>query len=169
MRLWLQRREPLFVDEAFALAHASAAERGEIARHGLGCLAIHGVVDISGAMGSYFSFSGVPAGQAADTVLRLGMVVPHLHAALLQVWRAECAAWVDRITPRERDLLQYLSAGLSNPEMALKSGRSGATIRNQLHQLMGKLAVGSRLELVARAAELGLLNEGLRGAQEIGA
>ncbi len=53
--------------------------------------------------------------------------------------------------------------------MALKSGRSGATIRNQLHQLMGKLAVGSRLELVARAAELGLLNEGLRGAQEIGA
>lgn len=168
VRLWLQRREPLFIDEAFALEHASASERGEIARYGLGCLAIHGVVDTSGSSGSYFSFSGVSPSRAADTVRRLELVVPHLHVALLRVWRAECAAWAHRMTPRERDLLQCLSAGMSNPEIAFKSGRSQATIRNQLHHLMGKLEVGSRLELVARAAELGLLDQGLRGGLRAG-
>ncbi len=91
IRHWLQTQQPLFVDTAVARAHASAFEREEIERYGLGCLAIHGVVDISGAMGSYFSFCGVPHDKAQETRDRLELVVPHLHTALLRIWRAECA------------------------------------------------------------------------------
>ena len=56
IRRWLQTRQPLFVDAALVHAHASSFEREEIERYGLGYLAIHGVVDVSGAMGIYFSF-----------------------------------------------------------------------------------------------------------------
>ena len=162
IRHWLQTRQPLFVDAAVARAHASAFEREEIERYGLGCLAIHGVVDISGAMGSYFSFCGVPRDKAEETRDRLELVVPHLHTALLHIWRSECADWAARITPRERELLQCLAAGLSNLDVAERTGRSISTVRNQLHHLMGKFLASNRLELIAKASEVGLLNEGLR-------
>lgn len=158
---WLQTRQPLFVDAAVARQHASAFEREEIERYGLGCLAIHGVVDVSGAMGSYFSFCGVPHDNPEETRHRLELVVPHLHTALLQIWRAECADWAMRITPRERELLQCLAAGLSNLEVAERTGRSISTVRNQLHHLMGKFSASNRLQLIAKASEVGLLNEGL--------
>lgn len=161
IRHWLQTQQPLFVDAEIARTHASDFEREEIERFGLGCLAIHGVVDISGAMGSYFSFCGLPHDQAQETCDRLELLVPHLHTALLRIWRAECADWAARITPREFELLQCLTRGLSNSEIAERAGRSISTVRNQLHHLMGKFSAGNRLELVAKASEVGLLNEGL--------
>lgn len=164
IRHWLQTRQPLFVDAAVAHAQASSFEREEIERYGLGCLAIHGVVDVSGAMGSYFSFCGVPHDRAQETRDRLELVVPHLHMALLQIWRSECADWAKRITPRERELLQCLAAGWSNLEVAGRTGRSISTVRNQLHHLMGKFSASNRLELIAKASEVGLLNEGLSPA-----
>ncbi len=162
IRHWLQTRRPLFVNAEVADAHASAFEREEIERYGLGCLAIHGVVDISGAMGSYFSFCGVPDDKADETVGRLELVVPHLHTALLHIWRSDCADNAARITPRERELLQCLASGWSNLEIAARTGRSISTVRNQLHHLMGKFSASNRLELIAKASEVGLLNEGLR-------
>lgn len=161
IRHWLQARQPLFVDAAVAASYASAFERDEIERYGLGCLAIHGVVDISGAMGSYFSFCGVPHDRADETRDRLELVVPHLHTALVHIWRSDCADWAARITPREHELLQGLVAGLSNLDIAQHTGRSISTVRNQLHHLMGKFLVGNRLELIAKASEVGLLSEGL--------
>ena len=162
LHLWLRRHEPLFVDDVTMQKHASAFERDEIERYGLGCLAIHGMVDISGAMGSYFSFSGVPPSSADEVLRRVALVVPHLHTALLGIWRSERVAWADQITPKETDLLQYVAAGLSTPEISKSSSRSQATIRNQLHHLMVKLSVNTRTELVSRASELGLLDAGIR-------
>jgi glycosyltransferase involved in cell wall biosynthesis/DNA-binding CsgD family transcriptional regulator len=60
------------------------------------------------------------------------------------------------ISPRERELLQLLSAGHTTDKIAELRGRSPATIRNQLSALYQKLGVARRAEAVAMLAVLTL-------------
>jgi DNA-binding NarL/FixJ family response regulator len=60
------------------------------------------------------------------------------------------------LTPRERELLQYLRLGYTNPEIASACGTSYRTVRNQLSHLFEKLEVSTRAEAVARSFELAL-------------
>jgi DNA-binding CsgD family transcriptional regulator len=60
------------------------------------------------------------------------------------------------LTPREREILQYLRLGYTNPEIASACGTSYRTVRNQLSHLFEKLEVSTRAEAVARSFELAL-------------
>jgi DNA-binding CsgD family transcriptional regulator len=60
------------------------------------------------------------------------------------------------LTRRERELLQYLRLGYTNPEIASACGTSYRTVRNQLSHLFEKLEVSTRAEAVARSFELAL-------------
>jgi DNA-binding NarL/FixJ family response regulator len=51
------------------------------------------------------------------------------------------------LTPRERDVLELLSNGLSTAQMASRLFLSEITVRRHLSSLMHKLGVGSRAEL----------------------
>lgn len=62
-----------------------------------------------------------------------------------------------RLSPRERDVLEYLSLGLTNAEIALACGTSINTVRNQVASLLRKVGAASRTELVALALGAGLI------------
>jgi len=55
------------------------------------------------------------------------------------------------LTPREREVMQYLQLGFTNAEIALACGTSPATVRNQLVSVFRKLGASTRAEAVALA------------------
>jgi DNA-binding CsgD family transcriptional regulator len=154
---WLKDRQPVAVQLPRDAAALSERERFEIETFGLGRLAIHGVLDIHARSGSYFSFAQV-AENLADPWLqdRLRLLVPLLHTALVQVADAPVLLPgqdpVVRLSGREVQLLQWLAAGRTNVEIAALSSRSHATVRNQLHNLYGKLGVANRAEAIRVAS-----------------
>lgn len=52
----------------------------------------------------------------------------------------------DKLTDRERQILDLLAAGLRNREIASRLSISEATVENHLHNIYGKLGVRNRVQ-----------------------
>lgn len=64
---------------------------------------------------------------------------------------------IEPLTERETEVLHWLTAGLSNQEIAERLVLSEGTIKTHTHNLYGKLGVQSRTRAIARAKELNLI------------
>jgi two-component system nitrate/nitrite response regulator NarL len=62
-------------------------------------------------------------------------------------------ATIDRLTPREREVLQALAAGLSDREIAHQLHVSTETVRTHMVNLLHKLGVDSRLKALVFALQ----------------
>lgn len=151
---WLALREPLVVDAERDGHWLSELELREIEQFGLGRLAIHGQIDLSSQMASYFSFAGVdPTMPEHKLRNHLSLIAPHIHRAFVLVPDTTSEVRpTSRLTEVERELLIWLASGRSNADIAAVRGRSLATVRNQLHALYTKLNVSGRAEAVAVAS-----------------
>ena len=69
----------------------------------------------------------------------------------------EQAADRPALTPREQEVLEMISEGLSAPEVGERLHLSAATVKSHLHGLYGKLGVSDRAAAVAEAMRRGLL------------
>ncbi|QPC84060.1 response regulator transcription factor [Phototrophicus methaneseepsis] len=68
-----------------------------------------------------------------------------------------------QLTPRELEILQYLVAGDTNPEIAERLTISRSTVKNHVSKILTKLNAGSRTEAVSLALRTGLVeNDDLR-------
>ena len=63
------------------------------------------------------------------------------------------------ISHREREILRFVAAGLSNRDIAQAVHLSEATIKWHLHNLFAKLGVRSRTQAVLKGKSMGLLSE----------
>jgi DNA-binding CsgD family transcriptional regulator len=79
----------------------------------------------------------------------LTLLRPHLHQAYLDAERRRHP--VPRLTPRQKDLLRLLAAGLTNAQIARRLGLSEGTVRTHLENIYGRLNVSSRTAAVTRA------------------
>jgi FixJ family two-component response regulator len=61
------------------------------------------------------------------------------------------------LTPREREVMTLVVAGLPNKQVASTLGTSETTVKIQRHRVMEKLGAGSVAELVRTADRLGIL------------
>src|SRR5207249_1167480 len=64
----------------------------------------------------------------------------------------------EALTPREGEVLQLLSLGLSNKAIAARLGISDHTAKFHVNAILAKLGAGSRAEAIVRAARLGLVS-----------
>lgn len=64
---------------------------------------------------------------------------------------------LDSLTPREREVLRLVAAGLSNRQIARDLILSLGTVKAYIHTIYSKIGVESRTQAVARARELRLL------------
>ena len=85
----------------------------------------------------FSSFTFTPALRAGASVLQLPLIEP--------------------LSPRELEVLQLISQGLSNQEIADRLFLALSTVKGYTRTLFDKLQVQRRTEAVARARELGLL------------
>ena len=60
------------------------------------------------------------------------------------------------LTPREREILDLLAAGRSNPQIAQALFLSPKTIRNNISNIFAKLQVADRAEAIVRARDAGM-------------
>lgn len=110
--------------------------------------------------------SGVERLTVSTIVVGSGDAAVVLHplrpAAEGEVARPAPAA--PELTPRQREILALLAAGVRPKEIARRLSLSVATVRNHVHGLLRRLGASSQLEAVAKARELRLLDRPPSGA-----
>jgi DNA-binding NarL/FixJ family response regulator len=70
---------------------------------------------------------------------------------------------VAQLTPREREVLDLLGRGLSNPEICTRLVISEATAKTHVARILQKLDLRDRVQAVIYAYESGLITPGSRG------
>ena len=89
--------------------------------------------------------------------------VPHYTATLLTHFPADTPPIMpppanDPLSPREREVLQLIAAGLTNQEIANKLVIAPSTAKRHVINIYNKLDINNRAEATARAYEMGLVN-----------
>jgi DNA-binding NarL/FixJ family response regulator len=64
---------------------------------------------------------------------------------------------IDRLTPRELEVLRLIAAGLSNKEIGARLSVSVATVKTHLEHILQKLQVSDRTQAAVQAVTRGLL------------
>jgi NarL family two-component system response regulator LiaR len=66
----------------------------------------------------------------------------------------------ERLSPREREILQLMADGLESPEVAKRLGISLATLRTHIYNILKKLGVHSKTQAVLLALRQGRVSTG---------
>lgn len=101
-----------------------------------------------------FVGGGSPAREICATLLTLGGAAPL--AAPIEAQPAEKAPDPVGLTPREAEVLRFLSAGFSNKEVARRLSLSVRTVETHRLNLRRKTQTGRLKDLVILARQLGL-------------
>ncbi len=100
-----------------------------------------------------------------QTQLHLMHSVCGLLGLALQPQSAETAAVDDRflqkLTPREREVFALLPSGPSNAALAEKLGISPGTVKIHIERILSKLGLNDRTQAAVKAVEAGFKSEGL--------
>ena len=72
--------------------------------------------------------------------------------------RSQAAALLSPLTLKEQEVLSLLAEGYSNQALSDELGVSESTVRTHLRNINSKLDVTSRMQAVAKARQMGLLN-----------
>ncbi|MFH7320936.1 LuxR C-terminal-related transcriptional regulator [Desulfurivibrio sp. D14AmB] len=132
----------------------SLAEDYGFARARSGCGYGHGVKSRDGASGSFFCYHGLERSQRSEEILRL--VAPHFHEVLRRLGDPP-ARTSPAVTPREREILQWLAQGKSGWEISVILNISERTVKFHTSNILHKLNADTRAHAVAIALELGLV------------
>lgn len=71
--------------------------------------------------------------------------------------RREIETQLERLTPREKEVLRLMAEGTASRDIADKLGISYTTVRTHIRSLGSKLGVHSKLEAIVKARELALI------------
>jgi two-component system response regulator DevR len=95
---------------------------------------------------------------AVRDVARGKMLITPRTIATLLAKRRSIEAQLERLTPREREVLRLMAEGSASRTIASELGISYTTVRTHIRSLGSKLAVHSKLEAIVKARELGLIS-----------
>ena len=95
---------------------------------------------------------------AIRDVARGRMLITPRTIATLLAKRRGIEAQLQSLTPREKEVMALMGAGLSSRAVAAKMGISYTTVRTHIRSLGSKLGVHSKLEAIVKARELGLIS-----------
>lgn len=121
----------------------------------------HGVRNYKGTEGSLFSFSGRYIDNNPRTELILKHIIPNFHNALSRITGRNIKNSVQLLSPREREVLRWISCGKNSWDVSEILGISERTIKFHMQNIMQKLNSINRSHAVATAIEQGLIDADL--------
>ena len=151
---WLKTRRPVLFE--LDAQHAQTAWLDNFKRHGLENMAAHGQCDLNSNTTSYFSFSKIHGKLTSRHSVLLEMLVPHLHVALIRAFAGEKnethkpASTQASMTAREQEILQWISSGKTNQEIARQLSISENTVKNHVQRVLTKLNVKTRAQAMVK-------------------
>lgn len=95
--------------------------------------------------------------EAIRTVSHGGSLFTPRSIATLLNNRREVESQLEKLTPREKEVLRLMAEGVSSREIAAMLGISYTTVRTHIRSLGSKLGVHSKLEAIVKARELALV------------
>ncbi|MEO1767804.1 LuxR C-terminal-related transcriptional regulator [Thiobacter aerophilum] len=166
---WLANDEPGF----FQLedhGHGADAEWLErFSRSGLRNMMACGVRHILPGQTISFNFFRLPGPPHLHQRQALKLALPHFHYAVLRILPEISqqgtglaplpggGGAAGTLTPREREVLEWVRRGKTNAEIAAIRGVAYKTVKNQVQAILVKLRVNNRAQAVASAIERGLI------------
>jgi DNA-binding NarL/FixJ family response regulator len=111
------------------------------------------LIVVAGALDEQSAASFVRAG-AADFVLKsnLGRLAPAIESALSVRRRLE------KLTPRQMEVLRLMAEGLTTPEIARQLNLSGKTVETHRGEIMKRVGIHDIVGLVRYAVRVGLVS-----------
>ncbi len=111
-----------------------------------------------------YVLKNVDAGYLIDAIRKVvageSVVSPALVGTLVSQLRSTPRAGIEReaerLTQREREVVQWLARGVSNKEMARQLGLSESTVKIHVQNILKKLGLSSRVQVAVYAVEHGL-------------
>lgn len=157
---WLDTRRPVLFELP---AHSSETAWYEnFKQHNLQNMASHGLCDLHSYTTSYFAFCQIAGKLTVHHAKLLEMLVPHLHVALVRAFKGvnnkSGSDNIIALSTRELEILQCLSAGKSNLEIAQQLHISEFTVKNHVKNILAKLNVKTRAQAVAKTSRPALLD-----------
>ena len=73
-------------------------------------------------------------------------------------WRSEAEGFISPLTPREKEILNYIAQGYLNKQIAAELDISEQTIKNHVTSILRKLNANARTEAVVVAIKQGLIS-----------
>ncbi|MEV8374235.1 response regulator transcription factor [Kribbella sp. NPDC056861] len=91
-----------------------------------------------------------------------GMLAPAVTGRLIQAFAKGApavgtSAVLDKLTPRELEVLTLIAAGLSNAEIGEKLGVAVGTVKTHVNALLAKIGARDRVQATIMAYDLGLV------------
>ncbi len=112
------------------------------------------------AGGSAFLHKSRAASDVVDAIRVVAgggsLFTPRTIATLLNK-RREAESQLERLTPREKEVLRMMAEGAASRDIASRLGISYTTVRTHIRSLGSKLGVHSKLEAIVKARELALV------------
>jgi len=109
--------------------------------------------------GSLFTFAGTAIKPEARTATILELIIPHLHLSLSQIHQRK--QYVDHsivLSQREREVLNWVQQGKSSWDISVILRISERTVNFHIYNIMHKLCVVNRSQMVAVAVRQGLID-----------
>jgi DNA-binding NarL/FixJ family response regulator len=99
---------------------------------------------------------GIRSVAAGNTLFRPALT-ERTRAAFVTAGQAGTGLGLERLTPRETEILALMAAGLNNGEIGSALGLSDGTVKNHVSSILAKLGVRDRVRAVLRGVELGYI------------
>lgn len=144
---------------------SSSALARELTRLGASRIVAHGTHDTAGQAVTFFTFACRPGALGSRQAYFVELVVPFLHAAWVRTqinWHAKGTGVKPTkngiLTPREREILEWIYRGKSNIEIGMIVKISPLTVKNHVQKILRKLDVLNRTQAVGKALALRILD-----------
>ena len=101
----------------------------------------------------------VRAAQSGEAVIDPTVAARLVHALSDRPAAGRQAASLERLTGREREVLELIARGRSNKRIALELGISEKTVKTHVGHLLAKLGVSDRTQAAVLAVQAGLIEQ----------
>ena len=117
-----------------------------------------GLRNINKTKGSLISISGNDLERNPRTEYILHHIVPHIHQMMERIiWQNKKRNYCRKLSPRETEVLKWISHGKTDWEISVILGISVKTVNLYVSTLMAKLDAATRTHATAIALDLGLI------------